>query len=111
MFKHYDIILNWTQPYGAEPSLRSSFANIEDLKIVVCGGDGTVQWVLSDIDSLVAEGVLTTRPGVAILPLGTGNDLSRQYGWGHGYNTRLLKDLRMDVEAPNPTSLQTFPGC
>lgn len=85
--------------------MRESFANIENLKIVVCGGDGTVQWVLSDIDSLVAEGVLSTRPGVAILPLGTGNDLSRQYGWGHGYSTRLLKDLRMDVDAAAPVAL------
>merc|ERR1711871_1522556 len=72
------------------------------------GGDGTVQWVLSDIDSLVAEGVLTTRPGGAILPLGTGNDLSRQFGWGHGYNARLLRDLRMDVEAATSTTLDRW---
>ena len=88
--------------------MRASFADIENLKIVVCGGDGTVQWVLSDIDSLVAEGVLTTRPGVAILPLGTGNDLSRQFGWGHGYNARLLRDLRMDVEAATSTTLDRW---
>ena len=70
-------------PYGAKETIRRMRA-VPDLKIVVCGGDGTVQWVFSDIDQLIEEGVLSTRPGVAILPLGTGNDLSRQFGWGHG---------------------------
>ena len=74
----------------------------------MCGGDGTVQWVLSDIDTLVQEAVLPCRPGVAILPLGTGNDLSRQYGRGHGYSSRLLKDLRMDVNAATATTLDRW---
>ena len=56
------------------------FALVEDLRVVVCGGDGTVQSVLNEIDHLVRESTMRYRPGVAILPLGTGNDLSRHFG-------------------------------
>ena len=36
--------------------------------VVVCGGDGTVGWLLSTADKLS----LKTNPHVAIFPLGTG---------------------------------------
>jgi diacylglycerol kinase (ATP) len=83
---------------GAKTTLKT-LSTAQNLRIIVCGGDGTVQWVFSDIETLIDEGIFTIRPAVAILPLGTGNDLSRQFGWGHGFNRGLVSLLKKDVSS------------
>ncbi|KAK9797760.1 hypothetical protein WJX73_008031 [Symbiochloris irregularis] len=48
------------------------------LRVLACGGDGTVAWVLTTIWNLD----LKPPPPVAVIPLGTGNGLSQNFGWG-----------------------------
>ncbi|KAJ6382142.1 hypothetical protein OIU77_030739 [Salix suchowensis] len=56
----------------------------DKLRIMVAGGDGTVGWVLGSLAELHTQGREPVPP-VAVLPLGTGNDLSRSFGWGGSF--------------------------
>ncbi|XP_030244202.1 eye-specific diacylglycerol kinase-like isoform X3 [Drosophila navojoa] len=68
-----------------------------NLRVLACGGDGTVGWVLSVLDQIHPP--LQPAPAVGVLPLGTGNDLARSLGWGGGYTDepigKILREIGM----------------
>lgn len=47
-------------------------------RVLVAGGDGTVGWISTEI----SKKQISPLPEVCIMPIGTGNDLSRVLGWG-----------------------------
>ena len=70
------------------------FRNCPNIRILACGGDGTVGWVLSVLDRLDIK----PFPPVAVLPLGTGNDLARVLDWGGVSNNRELLILHVYIK-------------
>ncbi|CAH1781221.1 unnamed protein product [Owenia fusiformis] len=86
MLRKFKQILNPAQVFdlingGPKAGLRL-FQRFDQFRILVCGGDGSIGWVLSEID----KAGMHNKCQVGLLPLGTGNDLARVLGWGAAFD-------------------------
>ena len=69
----------------------------DDLRFVAAGGDGTVSWVAELVGDACALVGTNSVPPIAILSLGTGNELARVTGWGTTYSGESLVPFVRDV--------------
>uniref|UniRef100_A0A672PCB0 Diacylglycerol kinase n=2 Tax=Sinocyclocheilus grahami TaxID=75366 RepID=A0A672PCB0_SINGR len=94
---------------GPLPGLHT-FRDVPHFRILVCGGDGTVGWVLGVLES-IRHKITCPEPAISIIPLGTGNDLAQVLRWGAGYsgedpyNTLLSVDEAEEVQMDRWTIL------
>uniref|UniRef100_A0A671QD67 Diacylglycerol kinase n=1 Tax=Sinocyclocheilus anshuiensis TaxID=1608454 RepID=A0A671QD67_9TELE len=81
---------------GPLPGLHA-FREVPHFRILVCGGDGTVGWVLGVLES-IRHKITCPEPAIGIIPLGTGNDLARVLRWGVGYSGEDPYNILLSVD-------------
>uniref|UniRef100_A0A3P9J702 Diacylglycerol kinase n=1 Tax=Oryzias latipes TaxID=8090 RepID=A0A3P9J702_ORYLA len=74
-----------------------TFREVPRFRILVCGGDGTVGWVLGVLEA-VRHKLVCREPPIGIVPLGTGNDLARVLRWGAGYSCEDPHSILVSVD-------------
>ncbi|KAH0473633.1 MAG: uncharacterized protein KVP18_001588 [Porospora cf. gigantea A] len=87
---------------GAAQDALQWFCSVVDLRrgrVLVCGGDGSVGWAINSIMAHISAIGSDIRLPVGVLPLGTGNDLSRVLGWGPYFDGQVPRHLSQIMAA------------
>lgn len=73
--KHLDHVLAFSVQDRSLPMILKLITPTSKMRIMICGGDGTVSWVLQILRQAGWEMI----PPICLAPLGTGNDLARAF--------------------------------
>jgi len=74
------------------------------LRVIACGGDGTIAWIIQGIINCGFENL----PQIGMIPLGTGNDLSRMLGWGPGYCGEEIETILANLLKAKPKPIDLW---
>ncbi|KAK7200287.1 Diacylglycerol kinase-like protein [Novymonas esmeraldas] len=86
----FDLFPEAGKPPAIEAAKEFVAARDPDL-LIVAGGDGTVSLGMDIVDAVrAAKQIDDAAAPIAVLPMGTGNDLSRSLGFGGGYKRPLM---------------------
>lgn len=91
---------------GPLPGLHT-FRDVPRFRILVCGGDGTVGWVLGVLES-IRHKIACPEPAISIVPLGTGNDLARVLRWGAGYSGEDPHNILVSVDEADEVQIDRW---
>lgn len=99
--KEYVFDLNACGKNNMPEDVLINFAHDPFVRVLACGGDGTCGWIESSLDKVWdmvlgknnldedTDSRCSRYLPLAIMPLGTGNDLSRQFGWGGRFQEKM----------------------
>ncbi len=90
----------FTDPARLETQVFSC-ATGKDL-VVICGGDGTINRVISCLSQM------DPAPAIALIPLGTGNDLARATGWYFSWEKMGLHGLYHAIKMAKASFLDVW---
>eukprot|EP00397_Hematodinium_sp_SG-2012_P032541 GEMP01034651.1.p1 GENE.GEMP01034651.1~~GEMP01034651.1.p1 ORF type:complete len:463 (+),score=93.42 GEMP01034651.1:106-1494(+) len=93
---------------GPAAFLRDKVAAAANARILVCGGDGTITWMINAIAAAHKDGTLSYEPPMATFPLGIGNDLARSLGWGSSGSLSKLARVLDDIDAAEVVELDQW---
>jgi diacylglycerol kinase (ATP) len=98
-------------PFQKETGLKTALEltkTCKNVNLIICGGDGTVLWVVS---AAINAGINLDDVCFGIIPIGTGNDFSRSLGWGGSpisFSSEDIRQLRKTVQKWVKASKQKF---
>lgn len=86
---------------GPSPGL-DLMKGLPSFRAIGCGGDGTIGWILQEADRKQLQNCQ-----LGVLPLGTGNDLSRVLGWGGSFSDD-YEAMSNFIDCAEKSKLQMF---
>ncbi|KAL3150246.1 hypothetical protein ABBQ32_000102 [Trebouxia sp. C0010 RCD-2024] len=75
-----------------------------NLRVVAAGGDGTYSWLLQAISEIGIQ----PQPPASVIPLGTGNGMSVNLGWGHKASSQWVKSRKSMADMIKGVSTATI---